>query len=322
MSDRQKQMMASDRGKHGASTMFVRQRTLKSPVHCSGIGLHSGHPVSISLFPAPADHGIVFRRTDIGDRDNQVIARWDKVVATHHCTVLGNDDGVTVATVEHLMAALVGCRIDNVLIAIDGGEVPIMDGSAAPFVFLIECASAVEQDAPRRYLRLRKTVEITERSKNARLIPSDGVSLSCEIEFDNPLIARQDFTLDLAEGMFKAEISRARTFGFVQDLDMLRSAGLARGGSLDNAIVVEGDRVLNQDGLRYDDEFVRHKVLDCVGDLALAGGPILARFEGVRCGHALNNKLLHALFADPANWEWVTQPAHATADMMDEALVA
>lgn len=292
---------------------LVRQRTLKAPVHCSGIGLHSGTPVSMTLFPAPEDHGIVFRRTDVADRDNQVNALWHAVADTFHCTLIRNAEGTGVATVEHLMAALAGSGIDNVLVAIDGQEVPIMDGSSAPFVFLIECAGTLEQAAPRRFLRITRPVEAAEGRKRASLVPSNAFEVTCQIDFESAAVKRQEASFRISEGTFKADISRARTFGFLHEVDGLRAAGLAQGGSLDNAVVVSGDTILNEDGLRYDNEFARHKVLDCVGDMYLAGAPILGHFHGMRSGHALNNKLLRAVFADRANWEMVTMSLVAPA---------
>ncbi|HTH15466.1 MAG TPA: UDP-3-O-acyl-N-acetylglucosamine deacetylase [Magnetospirillum sp.] len=294
----------------------MRQRTLKTAIGCTGVGLHSGAKVTMVLHPAEADSGIVFKRTDIAGRGAIVPALWSNVGDTRMNTCLVNEAGVQVGTVEHLMSALAGAGIDNCLIEINGAEVPVMDGSAAPFLFLIECAGVVEQSAPRRAIRVLKRVTVTEGDKVASLTPANAFSLHFEIDFGAKAISRQEFSVDLSRGAFKSEISRARTFGFEQEVAMLRAAGLARGGSLDNAVVIDstGTKVLNDDGLRYGDEFVRHKILDAVGDLSLAGAPILGAFHGVRSGHALNNQLLRALFADQTAWCYTTvAPGSAAA---------
>lgn len=281
------------------------QHTLKTPVSCSGVGLHSGTPVTLTLQPAVAGQGIRFVRTDITDRDNVVEARWDRVVNTQLCTVISNDAGVTVSTIEHLLSALAGCGVDNATILIDGPEVPIMDGSAEPFVFLIECSGLKGQHAPRRAVRVLKEVSYEEGDKRAVLKPGAGTTFSFEIDFDNAAIGRQAQSFRLVNGTFKSQISRARTFGFLREVEWMRKNGLAQGGSLDNAIVIDGDKVLNPGGLRFGDEFVRHKILDAIGDLFLAGGHLLGHFEGQRAGHALNNKILHVLFSDPTAYEIV-----------------
>jgi UDP-3-O-[3-hydroxymyristoyl] N-acetylglucosamine deacetylase len=283
----------------------VRQKTLTGPVQCSGVGLHGGAPVSMTLFPAPADHGIVFRRTDVTTGDPTIPALWQSVVETRHCTVIGNRQGVTVSTVDQLMAAFAGAGVDNALVALDGPEVPIMDGSAAPFLFLIECAGLIEQDVPRRAIKVLKPVMIADGGRIVALSPASSFSISFEIEFDSAAVARQECFFQIGEGTFKSEISRARTFGFLHEVDEMRAAGLALGGSLENAVVVAGSRVLNADGLRYDNEFVRHKVLDCIGDLYLAGGPLLGHVRGVRSGHRFNHLLLKALLSDRQAWTWV-----------------
>lgn len=302
------------------------QRTLKSAIHCTGIGLHSGSKVAMTIAPAAADAGIRFIRTDLPAKEAVIPATWDRVVDTRLCTVLGNAQKATVGTVEHLMAALRGLGVDNAVIELDGPEVPIMDGSAAPFVFLIECAGLVEQDEPRRAIRLLKPVRVGDAGRFAELVPGPGCTFGFEIDFDSAAVARQEGFLQLASTAFKNEVSRARTFGFLHEVDHLRKMGLARGGSLDNAIVISGDRILNDGGLRYDDEFVRHKILDSIGDLYLAGGPILGHFHGCRSGHHLNNQLLRQMFADRDAWcytvmsdvdlmpvAWRTAPAHAPA---------
>jgi UDP-3-O-[3-hydroxymyristoyl] N-acetylglucosamine deacetylase len=282
----------------------LKQRTLKAPIGCTGIGLHSGAKVTMVLHPAEPDTGIRFRRVDIAGHGAIVPAHWASVGDTRMNTCLKNDDGVVVGTVEHLMSALAGQQIDNCVIEINGPEVPVMDGSAAPFLFLIECAGVVEQDAPRRAIRVLKRVVVTDGDRMAALTPSSGFSVRFEIDFASSAISRQEFFVNVSRGTFKSEISRARTFGFEQEVALLRSHGLARGGSLDNAVVIDstGTKVLNDDGLRYGDEFVRHKVLDAVGDLYLAGAPIIGHFHGVRSGHALNNRLLRELFADKSAW--------------------
>jgi UDP-3-O-[3-hydroxymyristoyl] N-acetylglucosamine deacetylase len=275
------------------------QQTLRSRIGCRGIGLHSGRKVALTFLPAPPDTGIVFRRTDAGA---EIKASWANAIESPRCTVLSNGEGITIGTVEHLMAALAGAEIDNAFIELDGPEVPIMDGSAAPFLFLIECAGVVEQDAPRRAIKVLKPVSVVRDRATAALLPDHGFSMSFEIDFDNPLIRRQDVCLVFDATTFKSELSRARTFGLIDEVDRLRAAGLGRGGSLDNVVMVSGDHVLNTGGLRYADEFVRHKLVDAFGDLYLAGGPIIGRFCGVRSGHAQTRRLLAALFADSEAW--------------------
>lgn len=293
-----------------ATTAAVRQKTLKTSIGCSGIGLHSGARVAMTLKPGQPDSGIVFHRTDIAGAGAVIPARWDSVGDTRLNTCVANGKGVVVRTIEHLMAALAGSGVDNAVIEINGPEVPVMDGSAAPFLFLIECAGVIEQPAARRHLEVRRPVVVKDGEKMATLTPSRGFGVTFEIDFDNAAIARQSFAVALRGGAFKTQISRARTFGFEHEVHQLRAAGLARGGSLDNAVVIGEGRVLNEEGLRYEDEFVRHKILDAVGDLYLAGGPLLGQFRGVRSGHALNNRLLAELFSDPANYGWVViEPA-------------
>ena len=297
-----------DTSEHAA--MSFRQRTLKSSIQCTGTALHSGGKVTMTLHPAAPGTGIVFRRTDASDRA-LIPADWRHVTETRMCTTVG-ENGTSIATIEHLMAALCGCGIDNALIEIDGGEVPVMDGSSEPFVFLIECAGIVEQDAPRRAIRVLKPVTVRDGTRSASIVPDESFSVSFAIEFDNTAVARQECSFRLINGTFKSEICRARTFGFLDELDDMLAAGLARGGSLDNAVVVSGDRILNEGGLRYTDEFVRHKVLDSIGDLYLAGAPILGHFYGNQSGHALNNRLLRALFADASAWRSIELDAAIT----------
>ena len=281
------------------------QKTLKSSIGCSGIGLHSGRKVSMTLHPADAETGIIFQRSDIGGETGAIGASWQNVVDTRMATTLGNSHGARVATVEHLMAAFAGCGIDNALVEIDGPEVPVMDGSSAPFVFLVECAGVRLQEARRLAIKIDKPIKVGDNKKFLSIRPDEAFSISFEIDFDNSPMAHQQLSVRLVNGNFKTEIARARTFGFAHEVDALREAGLARGGSLDNAVVINGNKVLNGDGLRYSDEFVRHKILDCVGDLYLAGAPIIGAVDALRSGHALNSSLLHTLFKNPDAWSYV-----------------
>jgi len=269
-----------------------------------GVGVHTGARVAMTLHPAATGTGIVFRRSDRGGAT--VAADWRNVQESPLCTTLTNHEGISVATVEHLLAAFAGAEIDNVVVELDGPEIPVMDGSAEPFLFLIERAGIVEQDAPRRAIKVLKPVRIAEENRMAALTPASDFSVSFKIDFPDEVVKRQDISLSLDAESFRAEIARARTFGFLEDVERLRASGLARGGSLENAVVVSGAKILNKDGLRYADEFVRHKVLDAVGDLYLAGGPILGHFRGVRSGHALNRRLLETLFADRSAWCYTT----------------
>ncbi len=295
----------------GGNTDGMFQHTLKSVIRLTGIGLHSGAKATLTISPAAPDAGITFIRTDKRGFAARIPAIYANVVDTRLCTVLGNAEGTTVGTVEHVLAALAGCGIDNAVLAIDGPEVPIMDGSSAPFVAAIERTGRVEQDAPRRVIRVLKPVTVGNGLVTASLMPSERPEFSFEIDFDSAVIGQQTAHFALSAGAFGEEIGDARTFCFLHDVEAMQKAGLARGGSLDNAVVVdkEQDRVLNADGLRSPDEFVRHKILDAVGDLYLAGGPILGRYHGSRAGHALNNQLLRALFVDRSTWCWDTPAA-------------
>src|SRR3974390_22424 len=275
------------------------QQTLKTQIGCRGIGLHSGRKVALTFLPAPPYTGIVFRRIDAGA---EILASWVNTIESPRCTVLSNGEGITVGTIEHLMAALAGAEIDKAIVELDGPEVPIMDGSSAPFLFLIECAGLVDQDAARRAIKVLKPVSVIEEGATAALLPDHGFSMSFEISFANPLISRQDICVVFDEATLKTELSRARTFGLLDEVDRLRAAGFGRGGSLENVVVVSGDHILNAGGLRYADEFVRHKLVDAFGDLYLAGGPIIGRFCGVRSGHTQTRRVLAALFADPDAW--------------------
>jgi len=258
--------------------------------------------------------------------NSDIPARWDTVSDTIMSTTIQNNAGVKVATIEHLMAALAGCGVDNVRVELDGPEIPVMDGSSAPFVFLIECAGLQTQQARRRTIRVLRRVEISDGASRAALLPSDGFSVSLEIDFDSPVISRQRGFFDLHNGGFKREICRARTFGFEQDVSRLKDLGLGQGGSLDNVVVVgRDDEIMNDGGLRYGDEFVRHKALDCFGDMYLAGGPLLAHFAGERTGHTINNQLLRKLFSDPTNWEFcydIAKPSDAPTEVWDQRFSA
>ncbi len=275
------------------------QNTLKSAVTFTGTGLHSGAPVRMVVRPASADYGIWFRRTDVTDRDALIPARWDAVVPSKLCTLVENKAGVSVSTIEHIMAALAGSAIHNALIEIDGPEVPILDGSAMPFVQAFIFRGIREQAAPVRAIRVLKSVEVRDGEAIARLDPADMLEIDFRISFSDAAIGTQSRRLNMANGAFVRELSDSRTFCRQADVDAMRERGLALGGTLENAVVFKGADVLSPGGLRHADEPVRHKMLDAVGDLALAGGPILGRYTGDRAGHALTNRLLRALFADP-----------------------
>jgi UDP-3-O-[3-hydroxymyristoyl] N-acetylglucosamine deacetylase len=282
---------------------MLKQRTLKSLVRAKGVGLHTGQMVSIALRPAQPDTGIVFRRVDLATPVD-IPARADLVGETRLSSCLVHQD-VKVYTVEHLMSALAGMGVDNAYVDLDGPEVPIMDGSAAPFALLIQQAGLEEQAAPKRFLRVKRALEVREGDKWARLEPYEGLRLSFSIVFNHPVIDKtsQSVSVDFAETSYLKEIARARTFGFMHDVERLREDGLALGGGLDNALVLDEYRLLNADGLRFADEFIRHKVLDAIGDLYLLGRPLLGAFSAHKSGHALNNRLLRALVADASAWE-------------------
>jgi UDP-3-O-[3-hydroxymyristoyl] N-acetylglucosamine deacetylase len=285
---------------------MLRQRTLKSSISASGVGLHTGRKVRMTLRPAPIDAGIVFRRIDLATPVD-IPARAELVGETRLSSCLVRD-GAKVYTVEHLMSALGGLGVDNVYVDLDGPEVPIMDGSAAPFVLLVQQAGLEQQRAPKRFLRVTRRVEVKDGDKWARLDPYEGYRLAFSIDFKHPVIERstQSVTLDFAETSYLKEIARARTFGFMHEVEELRENGLALGGGLDNAVVLDEYRVLNADGLRFADEFIRHKLLDAVGDLYLLGSPLLASFSAHKSGHALNNRLVRALIADAGALEKAT----------------
>ncbi len=285
---------------------MLKQRTLKSLVKATGVGLHTGQKVLMTLRPAQPGTGIVFRRMDLAS-PVAIPARADAVGETRLCSCLVAGD-TKVYTVEHLMSALAGLGVDNAYVDLDGPEVPIMDGSAAPFALLIKQAGLEEQNAPKRFLRVTKRIEARDGDKWAALEPFDGFKLSFSIVYTHPVIARSNSTLtvDFAQTSYLSEVARARTYGFMQDVEDLRESGLALGGGLDNAVVLDEFRVLNAEGLRFADEFIRHKVLDAIGDLYLLGSPLLAAFSAHKSGHALNNRLLLALLAEPSAVEAVT----------------
>jgi UDP-3-O-[3-hydroxymyristoyl] N-acetylglucosamine deacetylase len=284
----------------------VRQTTLRDQVAISGVGVHTGVPVTLILHPADADTGIVFSRSDEQGREREVRADYRAVTATELATVLGDHSGILCSTAEHVLAALRGLGVDNALVELDGPEVPIMDGSAAPFVAAIDQVGLVTLNAPRRFIKVLKTVRVAKGEAFGELQPySSGFRLDIEIDFDNPLIGRQSLVTDLEPDTFRRELCRARTFGFMKDVSALWSAGKALGAGFENTVVMSENRVLNSEGLRFPDEFVRHKALDAVGDLALAGAPLLGLYRSVRGGHKLNHAVLTALMSDPSAWTMV-----------------
>ena len=281
------------------------QATVGKSVVFQGVGLHGGAPARLDIHAAPAGHGIVFRRVDLTPAAD-IPARWDHVLPSRLCTLLSDGRGATLSTVEHVMAALAGTGIHNALVSVDGPEVPILDGSAAPFVRAILRAGIVHQSAPLRAIRVLRPVEVREGEAFARLAPADHLEIDFQIDFADPAIGHQEKRLDMANGAFLRELADSRTFCRQADVDAMRRNGLALGGTYLNAVVVDGARVLSPGGLRHADEAVRHKMLDAMGDLALAGAPLRARYTGHRAGHAMTNRLLRALFADPASWRWET----------------
>jgi len=303
---------------------MIKQRTLKNVIRATGVGLHTGEKIYLTLRPAVPDTGIVFRRVDL-ESPVDIPAKAENVGDTRLSTTLVKD-GVRISTVEHLLSAFAGLGIDNAYVDVSAPEVPIMDGSAGPFVFLIQSAGVEEQQIAKRFIRIKRPVEVREGDKIARFEPFNGFKVSFGIDFDHPAMASDSrrSVIDFSSTSFVKEVSRARTFGFLRDIEMLREKGLALGGSMDNAIVVDDFRVLNEDGLRYEDEFVKHKILDAIGDLYLLGHSLIGAFSGYKSGHELNNRLLKALIAQPEAWEEVTfddaeqapisymKPAHAS----------
>ena len=284
------------------SNISSNQQTIRKSFSLNGIGLHSGKKVKIIVEPAKVNNGIKFIRTDL-KKDNIVPALWSNVSSTNLCTTISNEKGVSVSTIEHLMSALSGMHIDNALIEIDGPEVPIMDGSSKVFVELIEKVKLIEQNSQRKILKVIKEIKVENNESYAKIIPHKEFSVDFEIEFDSHLINKQSCHLQLINGNYKSDISKARTFGFEEDVNYLRSNGFALGGNLDNAVVVGKDKILNKEGLRYKDEFVRHKILDSIGDLYLAGYPVQGYFYGKKSGHFLNNELLKKLLSSESNYK-------------------
>lgn len=294
------------------------EQTLQNAIHCVGIGLHSGKKVKLTLKPAPAGTGIIFIRTDITDRDNHIAALYSNVTDTRLCSCIANKAGVSVSTIEHLMGALAGCGIHNTFIEVDGPEVPIMDGSAQDFVTLIECAGIAPLNEPLKAIKILKEISYSDdKGAEVNLMPAEmGLTLDFMIDFkQSKAIGRQEYSLTLSKRSFCESVAYARTFGFAQEVELLRSMGLARGGSLENAVVIEGDTIVNPEGLRSDNEFVVHKTLDAVGDLYQAGLPIIGHFSGVKSGHAHTNALLKRLMADKSAYEIVNMD-----DYMDSLL--
>ena len=286
------------------SDVAMCQQTLKAPIGCVGVGLHSGCRVNLTFRPAPVDHGIVFRRPDLGV---DIPARFDRVVETHLSTVLAEGDA-RIGTVEHVMAALAGSGIDNVLVEVDGPEPPILDGDALSYLVLIEQAGLKALGVPRQAIRVLKTVSVEQNGAGASLSPAQGSEYDFEIDFPTPAIGRQTLSFTLTPQSFRTQIAPARTFGFLAELEGLHKMNLARGASLENTLAIGDEGVVNRERLRFADEVVRHKILDAIGDMALAGAPLMARFRGVKSGHGLNNALLRALFSDPKSYEKVMLP--------------
>lgn len=287
--------------------MSQKQQTIAKKISCMGVGLHSGADVSLTLCPADEHTGILFRRLDVDAAKADVPARFDLVTNTMLGTTITNEHGVDVSTIEHLVAAIWGCGIDNIIIELQGPEIPIMDGSSDPFMSLIECAGIKQQDAPRKVIEVLDTIRVEDEDKYIEIKPAEDFSISLGINFDDKTIGQQQFDFSLATDSFKSDIGRARTFGFKHEVDQLRSMGLARGGSLDNAIVVDENGVMNEGGLRFDDEFVRHKLLDCIGDFYLAGAWFKGHFNAYCAGHKINNMVLRALFDNPQAWRYAEE---------------
>ncbi len=281
------------------------QRTIAKPVSFQGIGLHTGKPISMVINPAPDNSGIVFKRTDVKDAESIVLADFRNVSKTMLGTTISNQYGVEVHTIEHLMAALWGCGVDNALVELVGPEIPIMDGSSAQFVELIDSVGTVQQQTPRKVIRIRDEIQVGDDSRGAYLRPHKGFRIKFDIDFKDSAISRQKAKYEFRNGVFRHEIARARTFGFKEEVDAMNKAGLARGGSLENAIVVDNGKILNEEGLRFDDEFVRHKILDACGDLFTAGARIQGEFVGKKSGHHTNNEILRTLFDNPGSFEFV-----------------
>ncbi len=279
------------------------QRTIKESVECVGIGLHTGKKVSLKLRPAPVNTGIVFIRTDLAGSPS-IKACVENVVDTTHATTIAQNN-VKVSTIEHLMASMAGLGIDNAYVEVDAPEIPIMDGSAAPFLFLLKSSGIITQNASKRFMVIKKAISVGDKSTFATLVPSKEFKLSCTIDFKHPMLRKQSYGMTFSDSFFEKEISRARTFCFLKDVEILRARGLVKGGSLDSAVVIDDFRILNEDGLRYRDEFVRHKMLDTIGDISLLGMPVIGHFSTQKTGHALNHELAKKILASPEAWKVV-----------------
>lgn len=300
--------------------MFIhlQQRTIAKPVSCSGVGVHSGKAVMLTIKPAPVNHGIRFVRTDLPDKPG-VTAHFNSVVDTSLATVIG-DNGCIVSTIEHLMAAFAGLSIDNAVVELDAYEVPIMDGSASVFTSLIRSAGIREESGPRCFFVVKEPIEIKENGKSVAIYPDSTFRISYTIEFDHPMIRKQSFSLEVTDKMFEKEIANARTFGFFHEVEYMKNCGLARGGSLDNVVVLDKEGILNSDGLRFKDEFVRHKILDCLGDFSLLGMPVLGHLVVKKSGHAFNHAFLKEFFTQKKSWDTLTvQDMENSPDLRLEA---
>lgn len=281
--------------------LHTRQRTVAGPVQCAGTGVHSGKTVQMTIKPAPSNHGVWFVRTDLPGRP-EIPARFNRVVDTSLATVIG-DNGCIVSTIEHLMAAFAGLSIDNAIVEIDAYEVPIMDGSAGPFTDAIRAVGVKEQNGPRCFFMINEPIELADKTRSVAIYPDDAFRITCAIDFNHPLVGKQTMTVEMDDELFATEISPARTFGFLREVEYLKRFGLARGGSLENAVVLAEDGVINDGGLRYKDEFVRHKLLDCIGDFSLLGMPMLGHVVAYRSGHAFNHAFLEKFFASKTAWK-------------------
>ena len=291
--------------------MHFNQRTIKKPVNCKGIGLHSGKKVNLSIKPAPVNHGIKFIRTDLLNSPG-ITAHFNQVVDTSLATVIGSD-GCIVSTIEHVMASFAGLSIDNALVELDAYEVPVMDGSAGPFIEMIKRAGIKNQSAPRHFFLIKEPIMLEEADKSVSVYPSATFKITYTIEFDHPLIKKQTYSLDLSDEIFESKICRARTFGFLHEVEYMKRYGLARGGSLENAVVIDKDSIVNEDGLRFKNEFVRHKILDCLGDFSLLGMPVLGHLIVVKSGHAFNHAFLEKFFSQKKSWE--TRTIHDSSEL-------
>jgi UDP-3-O-[3-hydroxymyristoyl] N-acetylglucosamine deacetylase len=300
--------------------MHFSQRTIKKPVNCKGIGLHSGKKVNLTIKPAPVNHGIKFIRTDLLNSPG-ITAHFNQVVDTSLATVIGSD-GCIVSTIEHLMASFAGLSIDNVLVELDAYEVPVMDGSAGPFIEMIKKAGVKNQSAPRHFFLIKEPIMLEEADKSVSVFPSATFKITYTIEFNHPLIKKQTYSIDLSDEIFESTISRARTFGFLHEVEYMKRYGLALGGSLENAVVIDKDSIVNEDGLRFENEFVRHKILDCLGDFSLLGMPVLGHLIVVKSGHAFNHAFLEKFFSQKKSWETCTIQDSAELEQLQSKSLA